>query len=205
MCNIRHLLLRLRSDAYTVLFHLHVWTALRSSCRTSSAGRDSPAFAWARPFAIIISNSVGVNSSLARGISEKFNSVRGSICAVFAPISVTSYIGIADKIDLQIGADFLSCRGDKPNAAKAMWRIEGAVRAKKMRQDDRTEFIRASYHLAYRIFQYDTILYSAIPAMDVSEMAACNLCKVVDGRNRRGRCRHPVAREIAADVQGNLG
>ena len=68
-------------------------------------------------------------------------------------------IGIADKIDLRIGADFLSCQGDKPNAAEAMWRIEGAERTKKMRQDGAAEFISASYHLAYRILQRDTIVY----------------------------------------------
>ena len=56
-------------------------------------------------------------------------------------------IGIADKIDLQIGVDFfVRTRRQTGRIAKAMWRIEGEVRAKKMRQDGAAEFISASYY-----------------------------------------------------------
>ena len=41
--------------------------------------------------------------------------------------------------------------------------------------------------------------------MDMPQMPAGDLRESVDGRNRGGRRRHAVAREIAADVQGNLG
>ena len=51
---------------------------------------------------------------------------------------------ITDKIKSIRLALFSSEQGGKPNAAKAMWRIEGTVRAKKMRQDGAAEFISAS-------------------------------------------------------------
>ena len=55
-------------------------------------------------------------------------------------------IGIADKIAPQIGVDFfVRLRRQTGRIAKAMWRIEGEVRAKKMRQDGGAEFISASY------------------------------------------------------------
>ena len=57
--------------------------------------------------------------------------------------------GITDEIDTQIGVDFSSELGDKPNAAEAMWRIAGTVRAKKMRQDDAAEFISASLGFSF--------------------------------------------------------
>ena len=56
-------------------------------------------------------------------------------------------LGIADKIDLQIGVDFfVRTRRQTGRIAKAMWRIEGTVWAKKMRQDGGAEFISASLY-----------------------------------------------------------
>ena len=68
-----------------------------------------------------------------------------------------SIIGIADKIDPQIGVDFFArTRGQTGRTARDMWRSEGTVRAKKMCQDGGTEFISASYtYLIIKDFSCD--------------------------------------------------
>ena len=56
------------------------------------------------------------------------------------------FLGIADKIDPQIGVDFfVRTRRQTGRIAKAMWRIAGVVRAKKIRQDGGAEFISDSF------------------------------------------------------------
>ncbi|GAA0208111.1 hypothetical protein GCM10008919_09310 [Selenomonas dianae] len=72
------------------------------------------------------------------------------------------FIGIADKIDPQIGVDFfVRTRRQTGRIAKAMWRIAGTVRAKKMRQDGAAEFISASLGGARRTSFVEKVLANA--------------------------------------------